>query len=148
MSFWSGKRVMVTGGGGFLGSHVVEQLRGKGCADIFIVRRREYDLTRENVVQRLFQDHPADVVLHLAGLVGGIGANEAQAVDDDNFVGADDRYAGHALVGSTVTAKTVSCQSGAEWRHARLASEIKAFFGAMAAAMREWVQTCRQLGYG
>ncbi len=81
MSYWSGKRVLVTGGGGFLGSHVVEQLRDKGCAGVFVVRQREYDLTREETVKRLFKEQPADVLLHLAGHVGGIGANKARPAD-------------------------------------------------------------------
>jgi GDP-L-fucose synthase len=81
MSFWTGKRVTVTGGGGFLGSHVVEQLRGRGCEQIFVVRRREYDLTRDEEARRLFRDHPADVVLHLAGMVGGIGANKERPAE-------------------------------------------------------------------
>jgi len=81
MSFWSNKRVLVTGGGGFLGSHVVEQLRDRGCGSVFVVRKREFDLTREEEVQELFRQHPADIVLHLAGLVGGIGANKARPAD-------------------------------------------------------------------
>jgi GDP-L-fucose synthase len=81
MSFWAGKRVMVTGGTGFLGSHVVEKLRPLGCAAVFVVRHRDYDLMREEQVARLFREHPADIVIHLAGLVGGIGANQAQPAD-------------------------------------------------------------------
>jgi GDP-L-fucose synthase len=79
-SFWSGKKVLVTGGGGFLGSHVVNQLQDKG-ADLFIVRSREFDLTHEADVIRLFKDHPAEIVMHLAGYVGGIGANKAYPAD-------------------------------------------------------------------
>jgi GDP-L-fucose synthase len=71
-NFWSTKRVLVTGGTGFLGSHVVEQLRARGSASLFLVRHRDYDLSREPEVERLFQEHPADIVIHLAGLVGGI----------------------------------------------------------------------------
>ncbi len=81
MSYWTGKRVVVTGGAGFLGSHVVEKLRATDCADIVIVRSRDYDLTKEDRVSRLFAEHPADVVIHLAGYVGGIGANKSFPAD-------------------------------------------------------------------
>ncbi|MGA9565871.1 MAG: GDP-L-fucose synthase [Candidatus Korobacteraceae bacterium] len=72
---WSKKRVLVTGGAGFLGSHVVQNLQDRGCKDIFIVRSHEYDLTKEDAVSRLYAEHPVDIVVHLAGLVGGIGPN-------------------------------------------------------------------------
>ncbi|HWG44477.1 MAG TPA: GDP-L-fucose synthase [Gemmataceae bacterium] len=81
MSFWTGKRVLVTGGGGFLGNHVVDQLNETDSASVFVVRQRDYDLTHEDQVIRLFAEHPADVVLHLAGYVGGIGANKARPAD-------------------------------------------------------------------
>lgn len=93
MSYWSDKRVVVTGGGGFLGTHVVQQLREAGCRQVFVVRSREYDLTREDACARLFADleagvpdwpggkGPADVVIHLAGLVGGIQANKDRPAD-------------------------------------------------------------------
>src|SRR5258707_809638 len=80
-SFWKEKRVLVTGGGGFLGSHVVEKLQETGCSRVFVVRRPEYDLTREDEVSRMFHDHPTDIVMHLAGLVGGIGANKSWPAD-------------------------------------------------------------------
>jgi GDP-L-fucose synthase len=80
-SFWKDKSVLVTGGGGFLGRHVVEKLRASGVESIFVVRSREFDLTQEDHVSRLFQEHPADIVFHLAGLVGGIGANKARPAD-------------------------------------------------------------------
>jgi len=70
-----GKRVCVTGGGGFLGSHVVEALRGRGCGEVFVPRRREYDLTAADGVERMFADARPEVVIHLAAVVGGIGAN-------------------------------------------------------------------------
>jgi GDP-L-fucose synthase len=69
-------RVLVTGGGGFLGSHLVERLRSDGI-DPFVARRRDYDLTREADVERLFADARPELVLHLAAEVGGIGANRA-----------------------------------------------------------------------
>lgn len=69
-------RTLVTGGGGFLGSHLVERLR-QGGADPFVVRKADYDLTRWDDAERLFEDAEPDVVFHLAAEVGGIGANRA-----------------------------------------------------------------------
>src|SRR5215471_893595 len=69
-------RVLVTGGGGFLGSHLVERLRTEG-SDPFVARRRDYDLTRETDVARLFDEARPELVFHLAAEVGGIGANRA-----------------------------------------------------------------------
>ncbi|HSU68339.1 MAG TPA: GDP-L-fucose synthase [Tepidisphaeraceae bacterium] len=68
-------RILVTGGAGFLGSFVVENLKARGYRDIVVPRRREYDLTREADVERLYADHKPAVVMHLAAEVGGIGAN-------------------------------------------------------------------------
>ena len=79
--FWSGKTVLVTGGGGFLGHHVVNWLHQKDCVEVFVARSREYDLTHEADVVRLYREHPADIVMHLAGYVGGIGANKAYPAD-------------------------------------------------------------------
>ncbi len=69
-----GSRIIVTGGGGFLGSHVVERLTGMG-AECLVPRSRDYDLTHEADVARMFDDMPSDAVVHLAAEVGGIGAN-------------------------------------------------------------------------
>jgi GDP-L-fucose synthase len=69
-------RVLVTGGGGFLGSHLVERLEERG-ADIFVPRRQDYDLTRWDDAERLFADARPELVFHLAAEVGGIGANRA-----------------------------------------------------------------------
>jgi GDP-L-fucose synthase len=76
-SFWSDKRVVVTGGTGFLGSFVVEQLRTKGCRQIIVPRSRDYDLVEMEAVRRLYADTTPDVLIHLAARVGGIGANQA-----------------------------------------------------------------------
>jgi GDP-L-fucose synthase len=77
MSFWKDKRVVVTGGAGFLGSFVVEQLRTKGCEQIVVPRSQEYDLVQMDAVKQLYSDTKPDVVIHLAARVGGIGANQA-----------------------------------------------------------------------
>jgi GDP-L-fucose synthase len=76
-SFWSNTRVVVTGGAGFLGSFVVEQLRARGCSQIIVPRSKDYDLVEMGAVQRLYADAKPDMVLHLAARVGGIGANQA-----------------------------------------------------------------------
>lgn len=73
--FWKGRRTVVTGGAGFLGSFVVEKLRERGCTDILVPRSRDYDLTQVENVRRMYDDMRPDIVLHLAGEVGGIGAN-------------------------------------------------------------------------
>src|SRR5437016_4947476 len=69
-------RVLVTGGGGFLGSHLVERLETEGN-DVVVARRRDYDLTRYADAERLFADATPELVFHLAADVGGIGANQA-----------------------------------------------------------------------
>jgi GDP-L-fucose synthase len=69
-------RVLVTGGGGFLGSHLVERLQENG-QDVVVARRTDYDLTRSDDAERLFAETRPDVVFHLAAEVGGIGANRA-----------------------------------------------------------------------
>jgi len=72
------KRVMVTGGAGFLGHYLVETLRTRGCSQIFVPRSAEYDLRQVEAVRRAFDDSQAEVVFHLAAIVGGIGANRAR----------------------------------------------------------------------
>jgi dTDP-glucose 4,6-dehydratase/GDP-L-fucose synthase len=74
--YWAGRTVMVTGGAGFLGSHLVEQLQTRSDdVSIFVPRSSEYDLRQKADVERAFEDSDADVVVHLAATVGGIGAN-------------------------------------------------------------------------
>lgn len=75
MSFWTDKRVVITGGGGFLGSFVVDRLRELGCRDLFVPRSREFDLREKEQVNRVYETAQPDVVIHLAAMVGGIGAN-------------------------------------------------------------------------
>jgi GDP-L-fucose synthase len=76
-SFWRDRRVLVTGGAGFLGFHIVRRLGDLGCRCVFVPRSREYDLTQLEDVQRLYRDARPNIVLHLAARVGGIGANRA-----------------------------------------------------------------------
>src|SRR5438876_2588666 len=71
------KRVLVTGGAGFLGRHVVAQLQAAGCGHVTVPRSREVDLRREAAVHALFARERPQVVIHLAAVVGGIGANRA-----------------------------------------------------------------------
>jgi len=71
------KRVVVTGGAGFLGKHLVERLRQAGCGDVFVPEYPDYDLTQHSDVKRLFTDHRPQILIHLAAVVGGIGANRS-----------------------------------------------------------------------
>ena len=75
MGALDGKRVMVTGGGGFLGRAVVERVRATGASDVSVPRSRMYDLRRRAEIDRALADLEPDVIIHLAAVVGGIGAN-------------------------------------------------------------------------
>ncbi len=75
--FWSGRRVCVTGGAGFVGRVLCRRLTEAGCPVVFVPRRPEYDLTQADDVRRMYADANPDVVFHLAAHVGGIGANRA-----------------------------------------------------------------------
>ena len=75
MDFWQNRRVVVTGGHGFLGSFVVEKIRSAGCAKIVVPRSQEYDLREKSEALRLYKDAQPDIFIHLAAVVGGIGAN-------------------------------------------------------------------------
>lgn len=75
MPFFADKRVMVTGGAGFLGCGLVGKLRERGCRDIFIPRSAQYDLVRMEDVERAYQDADPQIVIHLAAVCGGIQDN-------------------------------------------------------------------------
>jgi len=81
-AFWDGRTVMVTGGSGFLGSHLVEELHERSSdVDVFVPRSEEYDLRRAPAVRRAFADSDADTLVHLAATVEGVGGLEARPGD-------------------------------------------------------------------
>jgi GDP-L-fucose synthase len=74
--FWKDRRVCVTGGAGFLGSYVTARLRHAGCEHIFVPRRAKYDLREKEAIRRMYDAASPDIVIHIAAVVGGIGANQ------------------------------------------------------------------------
>jgi GDP-L-fucose synthase len=78
ISEWNRQRVLVTGGAGFLGSYVVKALQGRGCSYVTVPRRETRDLRVEANIVRLFEEEQPNIVIHLAAVVGGIGANRAR----------------------------------------------------------------------
>jgi len=75
--FWTDKRVLVTGGAGFLGSYVLEGLNDRGCHTAYVPRKKDYDLRRLPDINRMLADAEPDMIIHLAAVVGGIGGNMA-----------------------------------------------------------------------
>ncbi len=75
MTFWADQRFVVTGGSGFLGSHVVKQMKDHGSRLVFVPKSAEYNLVKEEAIVRLFHEARPDIIIHLAAVVGGIGAN-------------------------------------------------------------------------
>lgn len=80
-NFWKDRRICVTGGAGFLGSFVTEKLRQRGAEHIFVPLIEEYDLVKLEDIQRMYDTAQPDIVIHLAALAGGIGANRARPAD-------------------------------------------------------------------
>jgi GDP-L-fucose synthase len=79
--YWKDRRVTVTGGSGFLGSFVIEKLRERGVQEIFVPRSHEFDLRTHSGVRRLLDEARPDVIIHLAALAGGIGANRERPAE-------------------------------------------------------------------
>ncbi len=75
MASWTDRTVLVTGGAGFLGTHVVRQLQAHGCRAVIVPRSRDFDLRDQAAIIRLLDQTRPDLVMHLAAVVGGIGAN-------------------------------------------------------------------------
>jgi GDP-L-fucose synthase len=73
--FFENRRVVVTGGAGFLGGYVVDGLRKRGCKNILVPKIEDYDLVKSDDIVRMYDDMEPDIVIHLAAVVGGIGAN-------------------------------------------------------------------------
>lgn len=76
MNFWAERSICVTGGAGFLGSYIVDKLKARGCARVFVPRSRDYDLRERASIKRMFLDSQPDIIIHAAAVVGGIGANQ------------------------------------------------------------------------
>ena len=81
MSFWTENRFVVTGGAGFLGRSVVETLRQRGAQQVVVPRSVDYDLRQHGAVLELLRDTQPDIIIHLAAIVGGIGANRARPAE-------------------------------------------------------------------
>ena len=80
-NFWKDKRVCVTGGAGFLGSAITSKLRGLGCGELITPRSRDFDLRINESIKRLYVETSPQIVIHLAAVVGGIGANRARPAE-------------------------------------------------------------------
>ena len=75
MSFWKNKKVVITGGAGFLGRFVIQEIKRRGGNQLFVPRSYEYDLRKVSAIRRLLKERQPDLIIHAAAVVGGIGAN-------------------------------------------------------------------------
>ena len=80
-NFWQNKKICITGGAGFLGSFILDGLKQRGAANVFVPRIEEYDLVNPRDIQRVLDQSRPDIIVHLAALAGGIGANRARPAD-------------------------------------------------------------------
>ena len=80
-NFWKDKKVIVTGGSGFLGSFVVEKLQKRGVAEVFVPRSSQYDLRKSEDIVKMLNNFDANMIIHLAALAGGIGANSKRPAE-------------------------------------------------------------------
>src|SRR5262245_41525591 len=90
-AFWNEQRVLVTGGSGFLGQHGVGRLSESRCAEVATPSHGEYDLRDRDAIVRMYQATRPTLVIHLAAVVGGIGANRARPAEffyDNLMMGA------------------------------------------------------------
>ncbi len=79
--FWKDKKVCVTGGAGFLGTFILQKLADRGVDDVFVPRVEDYDLTEAEAIDQMLADSKPDLIIHLAALAGGIGANRARPAE-------------------------------------------------------------------
>ncbi|MDY6846304.1 MAG: GDP-L-fucose synthase [Chloroflexota bacterium] len=78
---WAEKKICVTGGAGFLGTHLIRELRSRGAQNIFIPRIEDYDLVDSDAIKQMLSDSDPDIIIHLAAHVGGIGANQEKPAE-------------------------------------------------------------------